>query len=88
MTTSSLVMRFWMITDQNALSVDVEHVIDANGTKMVLVVETNLQLDLPKSIMIRRQWMHFALISTGIGRQITTSPLSGSCEDGSDQPSR
>ena len=34
-----------MITDQNALSVDVEHVIDANGTKMVLVVETNLQLD-------------------------------------------
>lgn len=34
-----------MITDRNALSVDVEYVIDANGTKTVLVVETDLQLD-------------------------------------------
>jgi hypothetical protein len=34
-----------MITDRNALSVDVEYVIDANGTKTVLVVWTDLQLD-------------------------------------------
>ncbi|WGR74569.1 MULTISPECIES: hypothetical protein [unclassified Bradyrhizobium] len=37
-----------MITDRNALSVDVEYVIDANGTKKVLVVETDLQLDPPE----------------------------------------
>jgi hypothetical protein len=37
-----------MITDRNALSVDVEYVIDANGTKTVLVVETDLQLDPPE----------------------------------------
>ncbi|WFU36489.1 hypothetical protein QA635_19555 [Bradyrhizobium brasilense] len=37
-----------MITDRNALSVDVEYVIDANGAKTVLVVETNLQLDPPE----------------------------------------
>ncbi|MGJ4939134.1 hypothetical protein ACQR1W_01055 [Bradyrhizobium sp. HKCCYLS1011] len=37
-----------MITDRNALSVDVEYVIDANGTKMILVVETDLQLDPPE----------------------------------------
>jgi hypothetical protein len=34
-----------MITDRNALSGDVEYVIGANGTKTVLVVETDLQLD-------------------------------------------
>lgn len=34
-----------MITDRNALSVDVEYVIEANGKKAVLVVEINLQLD-------------------------------------------
>ena len=37
-----------MITDRNALSVDVEYVIDANGTRTVLVVETDLQLDPPE----------------------------------------
>jgi len=37
-----------MISDRNALSVAVEYVIDANGTKTVLVVETNLQLDPPE----------------------------------------
>lgn len=37
-----------MITDRNALSVDVEYVIDANGTKTVLVVKTDLQLDPPE----------------------------------------
>lgn len=37
-----------MITDRNALSVDVEYVIDANGSKTVLVVETDLQLDPPE----------------------------------------
>jgi hypothetical protein len=37
-----------MIADRNALSVDVEYVIDVNGTKTVLVVETDLQLDLPE----------------------------------------
>jgi hypothetical protein len=31
-----------MITDRNALSVNVEYVIDANGMKTVLVVETDL----------------------------------------------
>jgi hypothetical protein len=36
-----------MITDRNALSADVEYVIDANGAKTVLVVETDLQLDPP-----------------------------------------
>lgn len=41
-------MRFQMITDRNALSGDVEYVIDANGTKTVLVVETDLQLDPPE----------------------------------------
>ena len=37
-----------MITNRNALSVEVEYVIDANGTKTVLVVETDLQLDPPE----------------------------------------
>ncbi|QPF87294.1 hypothetical protein IC762_13805 [Bradyrhizobium genosp. L] len=37
-----------MITDRNALSADVEYIIDANGTKTVLVVETPLQLDPPE----------------------------------------
>ncbi len=37
-----------MITDRNALSVEVEYVIDGNDTKIVLVVETNLQLDPPE----------------------------------------
>lgn len=37
-----------MITDRNVLSVNVEYVIDANGTKTVLVVETDLQLDPPE----------------------------------------
>jgi hypothetical protein len=37
-----------VITDRNTLSVDVEYVIDANGTKTVLVVETDLQLDPPE----------------------------------------
>jgi hypothetical protein len=37
-----------MITDRNALSVNIEYVIDGNGTKTVLVVETDLQLDPPE----------------------------------------
>jgi hypothetical protein len=35
-----------MITDRNALSVRVEYVFDRTGKKTVLVVETDLQLDL------------------------------------------
>jgi hypothetical protein len=38
-----------MITDRNALSVDVEYIVDANGRKTVLVVETDFQLD-PREI--------------------------------------
>jgi hypothetical protein len=37
-----------MITNQNARLVDVKYVIDANGTKRVLVVGTDLQLDPPE----------------------------------------
>jgi hypothetical protein len=37
-----------MISDRNALSVEIEYVIDATGTKTVLVVETTLQLDPPE----------------------------------------
>ena len=37
-----------MITDRHVLSVDVEYVIDRNGKKTVLVVETDLQLDPPE----------------------------------------
>jgi hypothetical protein len=38
-------MGFQMITDRHALTVEVEYVIDANGTKTILLVETDLQLD-------------------------------------------
>jgi hypothetical protein len=37
-----------MITDRNPLSVDIEYVINANGAKTALVVETDLQLDPPE----------------------------------------
>ena len=77
-----------MITDQNALSVDVEYVIDANETKTVLVVGTDLQLD-PAEIDFDKAAVDALCFDLERHRgQAPTSMRSGLCGDGLGQPSR